>query len=184
MAANMSKPGCAQRGCGADHTLMSKYCMAHIHSNDETEATNVTDEAPSALDAIINGPFSKKKAPKANAKKAKAKAPKKAKAKAVKPKAKKAKAKKAPSKKAKAKVKKTGTTAQYRAAKEAKKHPKVDWFKEVERFNKKKAKTMSIELGSPGSAQVTRVRLIGYGLGKGLDISTTGAVIKFKKVGK
>jgi hypothetical protein len=113
--------------------------------------------------------------------KAKAKAPKKVKAKAVKPKA---KAKKAPSKKAKVKVKKTGTTAQYRAAKEAKKHPKVDWFKEVERFNKKKAKTMSIELGSPGSAQVTRVRLIGYGLGKGLDISTTGATIKFRKVGK
>jgi hypothetical protein len=112
--------------------------------------------------------------------KAKAKAPKKVKAKAVKPKAKKAKAK---AKKAAA-PKKTGTTAQYRAAAEAKKHPKVDWSKEVERFNKKKAKTMSIELGSPGSAQVTRVRLIGYGLGKGLDISTTGAVIKFKKVGK
>jgi hypothetical protein len=178
MGENMSEyTKCAAIGC--EYRPIGEYCMNHTSSQRAEGEKNVTDEAPSALDAIIKGPFSK---PKAKAKKAKPKAKaKKAKAKAVKPKA---KAKKAPSKKAKVKVKKTGTTAQYRAAKEAKKHPKVDWFKEVERFNKKKAKTMSIELGSPGSAQVTRVRLIGYGLGKGLDISTTGAVIKFKKVGK
>ena len=47
-----------------------------------------------------------------------------------------------------------------------------DWDKIIERLNKSKSKSTKIEMGSPGSAQVTRVRLLS--LYDGLKISTEG----------
>ena len=134
-------------------------------------------------------PTNKKKAGKKAGKKA---APKKAAPKKKKKKKKKKAAPKkaAPKKAAPNKKKKSakkgagvgnGTPAQKKAAAATKGVPRIQWRAEVERFRKAKAKNMKLELSTPGSAQVTRVRLTQSDYCKGLTVRTEGAFIFFKK---
>jgi len=86
-----------------------------------------------------------------------------------------------PAKKAKApKKKKTGTPAQLKAAK--KRHPRIDWVKEIGKFRASKSNNMRMEMGSAGSAQVTRVRLLEWEGAKGLVAFTRGANLFVSKL--
>jgi hypothetical protein len=156
--------GCIYPGCSNEQEGKRKFC-AGPHTSQKKETNNVKKKAP------------KKKAA---AKKAAAKAPSKKKAA---PKKKKAAAKKAkaPSKK---KAKAKGTPKQKSAAKAAALFPRIEWKDEVAKFKKSKDRKMQIEMGSPGSAQVTRVRLLASDYCKGLAISSMGRDICFTKKGK
>ena len=79
-----------------------------------------------------------------------------------------------------------GTFNQLAAAKAAKEYPKIVWRTEVARIRKelKKGEVSLIELGSPGSAQVTRVRLLRSDFCKGFGITTDGSNIVFEKVSR
>jgi hypothetical protein len=174
MPAKMSKPKCALRGCKEHHTLMSKFCLKHIHNNDQKEESTVGEKKKKTQKSVAKKKASKKKAPK-----------------------KKASKKKAPKKKASKKKAGTnkngetrgnlglgnGTKAQKRAAKAAALYPRIAWRDEVEEFKKGKKVRLCIELSTPGSAQVTRVRLVASDYCKGLSISTVGAEIIFEKGG-
>ena len=125
---------------------------------------------------------SAKSAPKKSTKKAAKKAPAEKKAAA---KAKPKKGAKSPQAKAAAKRtnkgKGNGTKAQYEGAKRAQAHQHMDWASEIAGFKKAKKKTMEIELGSPGSAQVTKNRLDKRDDIKGVKVTTKGAWVVFTK---
>jgi hypothetical protein len=168
MTAKMSKPKCALRGCKEHHTLMSKFCLKHIPRGNPTEEIKVSEKKKTQKS--VTKKVAKKKAPKKKAPKKKA------------------------SKKKKAGTNKNGETrgnlglgngtkAQKRAAKAAALYPRIAWRDEVEEFKKGKKVRLSIELSTPGSAQVTRVRLVASDYCKGLSISTVGAEIIFEKGG-
>ena len=148
MSARMSKPTCAEARCTEDHTLMSKFCLSHIHSNTE-EGSLVS--APVVETQKTSAKGSRKKA-----------APKR---------------KSTPSKR-------KATPAQRTAAKAASAFPQIKWEDEVRAFKKSADRELSIELGSPGSAQVTRVRLTRAPYSKGLKIETCGSNINFFKKGR
>ena len=155
------QPGCYSPGCDDDRASETdKFCRGHSHKHKGTKSV-------------------KKKAPKKKA--AAKKAAKPAKKKAAKAKAKPNKKKAAPKKKA-AKVK--GTPKQVSAAKAAALFPRIEWKDEVAKFKKSKDRKMQIEMGSPGSAQVTRVRLLASDYCKGLAIASMGRDICFTKKGK
>jgi len=132
------------------------------------------------------------KAPKIKAPKIKAPAaeptapstPKKAKAKKAKAKAKKAKATKSKPVKRTNLGKGNGTERQKAAAKMSQNFSRFDWTNEIARFMKSSKKDLEVELGSAGSAQVTRVRLTRREDCKGLSISTHGAWLTISKGGE
>jgi hypothetical protein len=171
MSAKMSKRNCAEPRCKDDHTLMSKFCLSHIHTNTEDGTLAIPAKSKGAkVDSQKTSVKAKKKA-----------APKK---------------KTAPSKAAKAAPKRNskgakrsnlglgnGTPAQIKAAQAAKVFPRIAWEAELNKFKKSKDAELSIELGSPGSAQVTRVRELKKPYARGLRIETVGAIINFFKKG-
>lgn len=118
-------------------------------------------------------------------------------AKKSKPKAKKPKAKKAPPSKAKPKTEKKSkkpapskgkakktkgkaTPAQLKAA--ASRQERVDWVSVVEKFKKAAQKNAIFEMGTPGSAQVTRCRLLAWEGFKGLNALTRGPKLLITKL--
>ncbi len=195
--------GCYVPGCDTERASETdKFCSDHSHKvkGKETVKTS-TPRGRSHAELVEAGKRPEPEKVKAKPNKAKAK-PNKAKAKPAKkakasPKVKKAAAKKASFKKkaAKAKAKKpnkkkakggagSGTAAQRSAAKAAALFPRLDWEKEIKDFKKSKHRELSIELGSPGSAQVTRVRLVQKSYCRGLLLTTTGAFLNIEKKGK
>lgn len=103
------------------------------------------------------------------------------------------KSKKAPSKKAKAPTKtkkapskgkapkrRKATEAQLKAAKN--KLPRRNWVKDIENFRKAKANNLSIEMGTPGSAQVTKARLDNWEGFKGLKCFTSKSLLFITKL--
>ena len=79
---------------------------------------------------------------------------------------------------------KGATPAQKAAALKASAFASVNWLQEIAEFRESKKPEARIEMGSPGSAQVTRVRLVQRPDTKGITISTQGAEIVFTKGGK
>ena len=75
----------------------------------------------------------------------------------------------------------SGTDAQRRAAQAARQYERVPWRETIAAFRKAKGKDMTQDLSSPGSAQVTRVRLNKSGYCKGLYIWTEGHTICITK---
>lgn len=118
------------------------------------------------------------KAPKPHSKEPKAKKPKASKPKAAKPKAAKPKASKPKAERKPSTGK--GTPAQKRAA--STRQDRRDWIVEIEKFRKASANNMRVELGSPGSAQVTRVRLTQWEGFDGLVAFTKGANLFISKL--
>lgn len=97
----------------------------------------------------------------------------------AKSKAKTKKTKKTPSK-GKAPKKRKATEAQLKAAKN--KLPRRNWVKDIENFRKAKANNMSIEMGTPGSAQVTKARLDNWEGFKGLKCFTSKSLLFITKL--
>ena len=160
MSAKMTKRKCAEKGCTEDHTLMSKFCLGHIHSNSEDGTLTLREIAqPETQKTSVKAAKKKKVTPKRKSTPSKAKAKK-------------------------GKGKGSGTPAQLKAAKAAKAFPQIHWVDEIKEFKKSKDRELSIELGSPGSAQVTRVRILKASYAKGLRITTVGASINFFKKGR
>ena len=147
--------GCYYPGCSSERGA-GKFCGAHASSKP------------------------KKKVAKKSPPKAKKAAPSKKKIAAKKVKA-------APPKKVVVKTKKktggpgSGTDAQRRAAQAARQYERVPWRETIAAFRKAKGKDMTQDLSSPGSAQVTRVRLNKSGYCKGLYIWTEGHTICITK---
>ena len=166
---NQILPGCYYPGCSEDHNDASKWCPRHSHAKDTNNMAAKKSAKKSAKKAAPKKAAKKKAAKKAAPKKAaKEAAPKKA-------------ATKSPGKRKGTPSKGKATVAQKKAALAARYFPKVQWKNEVETFKKSKDKDMTIELGSPGSAQVTRCRLIEADYCKGLTITTQGAQVIFEK---
>jgi hypothetical protein len=157
----MTKPKCAVRGCKDHHTLMSKFCLKHIPRGNPTEEIKVS-EKKKTLKSVT-----KKKAAKKKAAKGRGKGPR---------------TNKHGEKRGNLGIG-NGTRAQKAAAKDAALYPRINWREEVESFRKGKKKQFSIELSTPGSAQVTRVRLVASDYCDGLLITTLGAEIIFAKGG-
>lgn len=116
-------------------------------------------------------------AKKAKTKKAKKPAPKKpAPKKTKKPTTKKP----APKKGKKAPSKGKATPAQMKAA--ANRKERIDWYSVVEKFKKAAQKNAIFEMGTPGSAQVTRCRLLAWEGFKGLNACTRGDKLLITKL--
>ena len=130
--------------------------------------------------AKSDAPTTTEAKPKATKAKAAPKKAAKAKAKAKPKKAAKAKAK--PKKAAKKKAANPKAAAKKAAATRKNVTPleSVSWPEIIEKFKKGKAKTGSTEMGSPGSAQVTRVRLVKAH--PKLHFRTEGTWIHYSKV--
>lgn len=104
----------------------------------------------------------------------------------------KTKTKKVPTKKAPTKTKKKtpskgkapkrrkATEAQLKAAKN--KIARRNWVKDIESFRKAKANNVSFEMGTPGSAQVTKARLDKWDGFKGLSCFTSGSKLFVTKL--
>jgi len=178
--------GCYVPGCEDERASETdKFCSDHSHKakgKTTVKKSAPSKDAPKSFDELVELGIRPPKPAKAKAKPNKAKAKPAKKAKAA-PKKKAAKAKKPNKAKAKS-GKGKGTPAQKKAAKAAALFPRLDWEKEIKDFKKANHRELSIELGSPGSAQVTRVRLIQKSYCRGLLLTTTGAFLNLEKKGK
>ena len=173
---------CIYPGCSGD-TVDDKFCIDHTSRKGGTMPAKFKKAATKATNAIGKAiEKSAKDAEKVEAKKSakkkaapkKKKAKKSAKKKAAKKSAKKSAKKKAAKKSAKKKAAKKGTK------KKVTPQAAVSWPDVIAKFQKGKAKTTSATMGSPGSAQVTRVRLTAKY--PKLHFRTEGATIHVSKV--
>lgn len=85
-------------------------------------------------------------------------------------------------KKTKAPKRRKATAKQVQAAKT--RIPRRDWVKDIASFRKAKQNNVAFDMGSPGSAQVTRVRLIDWDGFKGLTCFTRGATLYVTKLSR
>ena len=146
-------PGCYYPGCEDEHEPAKKFCATH--------GGNTKMKKPAKAPAVVET-AEPVETQKTSAKAAKSKPKKKA---------------------AKSKPKKKGTPAQLAAAQAAKGFDRIDWSKEISQFLGNKQHRVEFELSTPGSAQVTRVRLLKRGDTKGLTIRTRGTWIEILKKG-
>jgi len=77
------------------------------------------------------------------------------------------------------KLKRKGTKKQ-RAAAQKRQQP-INWYERLRKFKVGKTQTLKVSMSTPGSAQVTRARLVKQSHLEGIRVTTKGAVINFAK---
>jgi len=76
--------------------------------------------------------------------------------------------------------KKKGTPAQFAAAQ--KRQTPIDWITVIDKFRRAKQNNICFEMGTPGSTQVTRVRLVQWEGFEGLNAFTRGSNLFISKL--
>ena len=77
------------------------------------------------------------------------------------------------------KLKRKGTKKQRTAAQ--KRQQPINWYERLRKFKVGKTQTLKVSMSTPGSAQVTRARLVKQSHLEGIRVTTKGAVINFAK---